>query len=107
MSAVRDRQADALTSAFHALADPFRWQVMQMAAERGQLGMGELAEVTQLSKPSVSYHVKVLREANLITVVKSGRERFITANQRQLRAVVGALGLEADRLSPAKLTATA
>lgn len=59
---------------FAALADPIRRDLLQRLADR-DLSAGELAEPFDVSRPAVSRHLRVLREAGLVTVRVDGRER--------------------------------
>ena len=56
---------------FKALSDPTRRRVLQLLRER-PMTAGELAGEFELSKPTMSAHFAVLREANLIDPDKHG-----------------------------------
>ncbi|MGZ6016602.1 MAG: ArsR/SmtB family transcription factor [Phenylobacterium sp.] len=60
--------------AFAALADPTRREVFERLA-RGPLAVGELAEGLPVSRPAVSQHLKVLKEAGLVTDRPDGTRR--------------------------------
>ena len=57
---------DQLSVTFAALADPTRRAILARVAE-GEATVMELAEPFQLKLPTVSKHLKVLREAGLVT----------------------------------------
>lgn len=57
---------------FKALSDPTRRRILQLL-RRGPLSAGELAEHFRLSKPTLSAHFAVLREAGLIASEKQGK----------------------------------
>jgi len=59
---------------FQALADPTRREVFERLAERPQ-AVGELAERLPVSRPAVSQHLKVLKEAGLVTDRAEGARR--------------------------------
>ena len=61
--------------ALSALADPTRLTVFERIAERPR-GVGELAEGLPVSRPAVSQHLKVLRDAGLVRDEKRGRARI-------------------------------
>lgn len=61
-----------MSNVFKALADPTRRQVLQLL-QRGPMAAGELTEHFALSKPTMSAHFAVLREAGLIESEKHGR----------------------------------
>jgi DNA-binding transcriptional ArsR family regulator len=53
------------THVFEALADPTRLRMVELLAER-ERPAGELAEAFTVSRPAVSRHLRVLREAGLV-----------------------------------------
>jgi DNA-binding transcriptional ArsR family regulator len=60
--------------AFAALADPTRREVFERLAE-GPKAVGELAAGLPVSRPAVSQHLKVLKEAGLVTDEPDGARR--------------------------------
>jgi DNA-binding transcriptional ArsR family regulator len=56
---------------FRALADPTRRQILELLRARN-LSAGEIAEHFDLSKPTLSGHFAILRDAGLVTSEKSG-----------------------------------
>lgn len=61
-------------NAFAALADPTRREVFERLGE-GPRSVGELAEGLPVSRPAVSQHLKVLKEAGLVTDRPEGARR--------------------------------
>jgi DNA-binding transcriptional ArsR family regulator len=61
-----------MTGVFKALADPTRRHVLQLL-RNGPMTAGELADHFDVSKPTMSAHFAVLREANLIAAEKDGK----------------------------------
>src|SRR3569833_4530657 len=59
---------------FAALADPTRREVFERLA-RGPLAVGDLAQGLPVSRPAVSQHLKVLKEAGLVTDRPEGARR--------------------------------
>ncbi|WP_328833889.1 MULTISPECIES: metalloregulator ArsR/SmtB family transcription factor [unclassified Streptomyces] len=69
-----DRAAD-LAKVFKALGDPVRLRLMSMIASRGQSGevcVCELTPAFDLSQPTISHHLKLLRQAGLIDCERRG-----------------------------------
>jgi len=60
--------------AFTALADPTRREVFERVAAR-PISVGELARELPVSRPAVSQHLKVLKEAGLVTDEAVGTRR--------------------------------
>ncbi|MFI7547490.1 ArsR/SmtB family transcription factor [Actinoplanes sp. NPDC049599] len=60
--------AAALAHAFKALGDPIRLQLMSMiaSAEAGEACVCDLTPAFEISGPTISHHLKVLREAGLV-----------------------------------------
>ena len=69
--------------AFAALADPTRREVFERLA-RGPLPVGELAEGLPVSRPAVSQHLKVLKEAGLVTDRPEGTRRVYQIDPKGL-----------------------
>ncbi|RNE49677.1 ArsR/SmtB family transcription factor [Corynebacterium alimapuense] len=58
---------------FKILGNPSRLELL-CAIERTPLAVGALAEVTGLSQPLTSQHLRTLRQANLVTAERQGKE---------------------------------
>lgn len=61
-----------MSSIFKALADPTRRRVLELLRKK-PMTAGELADHFDVSKPTMSAHFNVLREANLISAEKDGK----------------------------------
>lgn len=61
--------------AFLALADPTRRRIIESLAG-GESPFGDLADQFEMSRPAVSQHLKVLREAGLVAVRKDAQRRI-------------------------------
>ena len=70
--------------ALAALADPVRRELVALLA-RGELPAGELAGRFPVSRPAISRHLRVLREAGLVTARTQGRRRLYALETRPLR----------------------
>lgn len=64
----------ANAKAFAALSDPTRRQVFERLAD-GPRAVGDLAQGLPVSRPAVSQHLKVLKEAGLVTDRAEGTRR--------------------------------
>ena len=73
-------------SAFDLLADPNRRRLLE-ALREGESSVGELVERLKLSQPSVSKHLRILREAGLAAVRKDAQRRIYRLDPRGLREV--------------------
>lgn len=66
--------ADELASALRAVGDPLRLRMLMAIAadERGESCVCDLTALTDLAQPTVSHHLKVLRESGLVTSDRRG-----------------------------------
>jgi DNA-binding transcriptional ArsR family regulator len=78
-------KSEPLDSVFSALADPTRRAILARLAT-GHSSVGDLAEPFDISLPAVSRHLRVLRNAGLITRHKDGRVRLCTLEAAPLQA---------------------
>ncbi len=62
----------ASSYAFKALADPTRREILRLL-RRGEMTAGDLAGRFDMSKPSMSHHFAVLKEADLLTSRREGQ----------------------------------
>lgn len=78
--------------AWGALADPTRRSILEMVAVRPR-AVRELADHLPISRPAVSQHLKLLKEAGLVVDRAAGTRRIYSAN----RPAIAALRAELDR----------
>ena len=84
-----------LAAAFRALGDPVRLRLMGLllTADGGEVCACDLVDPLGRAQPTVSHHLKVLREAGLVTSARRGTNIWYSARLDQiaaLRAVLGA-----------------
>jgi predicted transcriptional regulator len=78
-----------MAKVFEALGDTHR-QRLVLSFEPGEhLNVGQLAEVSTLSRSTVSHHLKVLREAGVLDSEKIGKEVYFWVNKAFLQSVFG------------------
>jgi DNA-binding transcriptional ArsR family regulator len=86
-----------MTDIFVALADPTRRQLLEALAKKPGQSVGDLVALTKLGQPTVSKHLKTLRDADLVTVKVSGQNRFYSVKTAALgKAALWLRGLGAD-----------
>ena len=61
-----------MTSLFKALNDETRRQIIELLKEK-DMNAGEIADQFNISKPSISHHLDILKRADLITSEKKGQ----------------------------------
>jgi DNA-binding transcriptional ArsR family regulator len=91
-----------MNKVFKALADPTRRQVLTLLKD-GPLTAGELADHFEVSKPTMSAHFAILREADLIGSSKLGKSVVyclkLSVLEEALAGFAGFLGLEVKALN--------
>jgi len=76
----------AYGTSFAALADPTRRSVMELLRS-GPRAVGEIARGMPVSRPAVSQHLKVLKEAGLVTDRAEGTRRVYYLDPKGLAAL--------------------
>jgi DNA-binding transcriptional ArsR family regulator len=66
------------TEIFKALSDPIRWDIIVQMAKVDELACMTLETTLPVSKPTISYHTKILQNAGLISARKKGRNYYYT-----------------------------
>lgn len=61
-----------MNSLFKALNDETRRQIIELLKEK-DMNAGEIAERFNISRPSISHHLDILRQADLVTSEKKGQ----------------------------------
>ena len=61
-----------MNSVFKALNDETRREILELLKER-DMNAGEIADKFNISKPSISHHLDILKRADLITSEKKGQ----------------------------------
>lgn len=93
-----------MNEVFKALSDPTRRRILQLLGG-GERTAGELAGHFDVSKPSMSHHFAVLKDADLVTCRREGQQIYYALNTTVLQDVMariwdlfgGAAGKEAGR----------
>ena len=80
---------------FTALADPTRRRIIETLAA-GETSFGDLAERFEMSRPAVSQHLKVLKEAGIVAARAEAQRRIYRLNGESLDEVEAWLGKVRD-----------
>ncbi len=97
---------DDLTTTLRALADPTRQSIFDDLRD-GDVAAAELAERLSMSRPTVSKHLAVLREAGLAVPVRHGRRQFYRFAAGPLEELREWLGRRPAAAEPAATRKTA
>lgn len=91
-----------VNTAFRALADPTRRRILELVANGGMTA-GDIARHFHTTRPAVSQHLTVLRNADLVVERRAGRTRIYQTNLETVDEVVRHLqSFWAGRLSELK-----
>jgi ArsR family transcriptional regulator, arsenate/arsenite/antimonite-responsive transcriptional repressor len=80
---------------FDVIADPTRRDILRVLLDRhseapdgvGEISVSEIVATLELSQPTVSKHLKVLREAGLVSVREEGQHRYYRLDATPLELV--------------------
>lgn len=78
---------DSIDTVFTALASPTRRELLRLLRDEGEQPVQYLADHFAMQRPSVSEHLKVLREAGLVSERKRGRHRYYRLQGAPLQAI--------------------
>ncbi len=74
----------SMAQVFVALGDEHRQRILLTFDKRERLTVGQIAEVSTLSRPAVSHHLKILRQAGVLEAQKIGKEVYLRINRQML-----------------------
>jgi len=77
----------SLAKTFAALGDPVRFAIAERLLSHGSLSAGELQDVADISAPAISRHLKVLREAGIVTQTVDKQRRIYAVDPQVVRAI--------------------
>uniref|UniRef100_A8LUZ0 Transcriptional regulator, ArsR family n=1 Tax=Salinispora arenicola (strain CNS-205) TaxID=391037 RepID=A8LUZ0_SALAI len=94
--------AAALAPAFKALGDPVRLQLMSMiaSAENGEACVCDLTPAFDLSGPTISHHLRTLREAGLVDAERRGTWVYYRPRKAVLGQLAALLANEGGTTAP-------
>ena len=65
--------------AFKALNDPIRRKILELLREK-DMNAGEIADHFDITKPSISHHLDLLKQADLVMSIKNGQFVYYSLN---------------------------
>lgn len=77
-----------MSKAFKALGDETRREILKMLNKK-DMSAGEISDHFNMSKPSISKHLEILREAELISSEKKGQFVIYSINTSIIQEVLG------------------
>jgi DNA-binding transcriptional ArsR family regulator len=77
-------RAATTSDAFNAVGDPHRREILNFLALR-EMAVGDIVETLGVEQPSVSKHLRVLRDVGLVRVRRNGRRMLYQTNAEAIR----------------------
>ena len=90
-----------ITRFFTAMGDPIRLQILLLLRDK-PLNVGEIAEQFAISRPAISHHLRVLKDANILDGEKSGQEVYYSLNGAFIVAELRAMADKLERIEESK-----
>jgi DNA-binding transcriptional ArsR family regulator len=78
---------DTVDTVFAALANETRREILSLLRDEGQQPVQQLADHFDMQRPSISEHLKVLRDVGLVSEQKQGRQRYYYLEGAKLRVI--------------------
>jgi ArsR family transcriptional regulator len=96
------RDITGLALAFKALGDPVRLRLMQLIASDpgGEVCVRDLMPKFDLTGPTISHHLRVLRESGLVTAERRRTWVYYKVVPDLVRRLSSVLNIDPDRLTP-------
>lgn len=76
-----------MNNTFKALADPTRREILRMLSEKN-LSAGDIAKAFKISKPSISHHLNILKNAELISGERDGQNIIYSVNASVMQELI-------------------
>jgi ArsR family transcriptional regulator len=91
VQALTPEQAMQLAPMFKALGDPIRLRLLSMIASRPEICVCDLSGAFDVSGPTISHHLRVLREAGLVDCERRGTWVYYWIRSAALSQLAGLL----------------
>ena len=85
-------ERDELAARFKALADPTRVAIVNSLSAADEVCVCNLTDTFDLSQPTISHHLRILREAGLVESTRRGTWAYYRLVPEAIAALRGALG---------------
>ncbi len=76
------------SQAFKALSDANRRQILKMLQE-GDMTAGDIASHFAMTKPSISHHLNILKQAELVQDIRKGQNIYYSLNTTVFQQLIG------------------
>ncbi|RPI13173.1 MAG: ArsR family transcriptional regulator [Ignavibacteriae bacterium] len=76
-----------MNSLFRALNDQTRREILELLKKK-DMSAGEIADKFNIAKPSISHHLDILRQANLVASIKKGQFIYYSLNTTEFDELI-------------------
>ncbi|GAB6072125.1 metalloregulator ArsR/SmtB family transcription factor [Venenivibrio stagnispumantis] len=70
-----------LRAVYYALADDIRLKILKLLYDYNELCVCQLQPVLNISQPNLSFHLRILRDSNLVNLKKEGKWSYYSLNK--------------------------
>jgi DNA-binding transcriptional ArsR family regulator len=77
---------EQVTQYLTALGDPNRQAILLLLGEHGRLNVGEITRHFTISRPAISHHLKIMKDAQILIAEKQGQETYYRVDGERLIA---------------------
>jgi ArsR family transcriptional regulator len=74
-----------------ALGDETRQRILEILQDEGEKCVSDLVDMFNVSQPTISHHLHFLKQANLVTSRRDGKQIYYKANQENIMECCGML----------------
>lgn len=85
------------TRFLEAVSDPIRMQIVFLLHDQAQLNVGEIARQFRISRPAISHHLRVLKDAGIVLNEKRGQEVYYWLDSQRMVTALRALADKLER----------
>jgi ArsR family transcriptional regulator, arsenate/arsenite/antimonite-responsive transcriptional repressor len=86
----KQKMFETYEAKFKAIADKKRLQIMNILTEKGEMCVCDLAPLMDMAQSKLSYHLKILLDANMITKETRGTWSYYSLNQSEINHLLSA-----------------
>ncbi|WP_457625311.1 ArsR/SmtB family transcription factor [Persephonella sp.] len=77
---MKKMEIQELKKAYHALSDEIRILIIRLLSEYGELCVCQLQPALDISQPNLSFHLRILRETDIVKYKKKGKWVYYSLN---------------------------
>ncbi|QBD80900.1 ArsR family transcriptional regulator [Ktedonosporobacter rubrisoli] len=90
-------QQGVFTRFLEAISDPIRMQIVFLLHDEAELNVGEIASRFRVSRPAISHHLRILKDADIVLSEKRGQENYYWLDSQRMVTTLRALADKLER----------